>query len=381
MSLRTSVVVTLGSLALALSLSSPSVAQRVVQSNLVSSQPAVANNQDILLRNPIGLARGTGTNWQVSDNGDGLSTSYDGSGNSNFVSVTIAPAVPGPTALGTPTGVVFNGTSCFNYPATTTPAQFLYATGDGTIQAYNANINPAASAIVIDNHTTSSYTGLTIGEFSPGVFYLYAANFKKRTIDVFDCNFKPVSFGGSNAMSAATSRMNSSSSTTVAPYNIQAVGQDLVITIVVKNKATGAIVTGAGKGLVLIISTQGSLRNFLFDSSLNAPYGIAQAGADFGRLSHSILIANTGSGTISAFDSLSGRFYSTVQDPNGVAVVIDGLHSLGFGATGAAGDPSFSNQQSGAFNSLYFTAGPNGGVDGLVGNLTPISGDFVIGEQ
>jgi len=381
MSLREVIRVCVAGLVLALCLASLVSAQEVTQTNLVSDQAGVASNQDSLLINPFGIARGTGTNWMVSDRGSAFSTSYDGFGNSNFVAVTILPAVTGGT--GQPTGVVFNNTTSFNVPGTSVPAQFLFATADGTIQAYNPNVNLNQAFIAVNNNPKgASYTGLTIAEVTPGVFHLYAANFAKGTIDVFDGNFNPIGFstpcGGQLIPTAKTA------GGTVAPYNVQTVGRDLVITYAVRG-SKGQVITGKGLGLVLFVSPTGQILNFIFCSAanLNAPYGIAEAPADFGRLSHLLLIGNTGSGQISAFDTLAfpARFVTMVQNSMGTPLVIDGLHAFGFGATGAAGDPSFVNQQSGAFNTLVFTAGPNAGVDGLVGSLTPVSTDFVLGEQ
>jgi len=380
MSLREVIRVCVAGLVLALCLASLVSAQEVTQTNLVSDQAGVASNQDSLLINPFGIARGTGTNWMVSDRGSAFSTSYDGFGNSNFVAVTILPATA--TGTGQPTGVVFNNTTSFNVPGSSVPAQFLFATADGTIQAYNPNVNLNQAFIAVNNNSKgASYTGLTIAEVTPGVFHLYAANFKKGTIDVFDGNFNPISFSTpSSGQLAAQAAQNAKG--TIAPYNIQAVGRDLVVTYAVRG-SSGQVITGKSLGLVLFLSPTGHIFNFIFRPELNAPYGIALAPADYGRLSHLLLIGNTGSGEISAFDVLAfpARFVTTVLNSTGTPLVIDGLHAFGFGATGAAGDPNFVNQQSGAFNTLVFTAGPNAGVDGLVGSLTPVSTDFVLGEQ
>jgi len=217
-------------------------------------------------------------------------------------------------------------------------------------------------------------------EVSPGVFNLFAANFRKGRIDIFDGNFKPVlneEFGDDlieTAQAAAAMRPSFS------PYNVQALGNDIVVTIAVRG-SNGQPVAGNGNGVVLIMTPKGRVLEALHGPSLNVPYGIAEAPADFGRLSHLLLIANNGSGQIAAFDTFSGKFVTFVLDSTGNPLIIDGLRALGFGATGAAGDVSFQNQASGAFNSLNFSAGPAGGTHGLLGNVTPILSDFVIGEQ
>jgi len=378
MGFRTAVKLCVGGVILALSLSIPASAQKTMQTNLVSDQAGAANNQDILLVNAFGIARGTGTNWMVAARGSAQGIVYDGAGNAQAINVNTPPAVTG--GVGQPTGVVFNGTSSFNVPNTTIPAQFLFATADGAIEAYNPNVDPANAFIAVNSGPASCYTGLTIAEVSPGVFNLFAANFKKGRIDVFDGNFKPVTneeFGSEDLGLLAIFGGNKS----LSPYNIQALGPNLVIAFAVRG-ANNQPVAGSGNGLVVIVTPQGRVVNFIKGSFLNIPYGIAGAPADFGRLSHLLLIGNNGSGQIAAIDTTGfARFVTFVLNSSGTPVIIDGLHALGFGATGAAGDVSFQSQASGAFNSLNFSAGPVGGTHGLLGNLTPILSDFVIGEQ
>jgi len=385
MSLRAAIRYSLGGFfLLALSLGSPASAQQIVVSNLVSDQSGVAASQDISLINPMGFARGTGTNWMVATRGSGLGLTYDGFGDViSAFNVTIPPASGAGT--GQPTAVVFNGTTSFNSPDGSGPAQFIFATADGSIQAYNPNsgTNPFTAVIAVNNSSTSSYTGITIAEVSPNVFYLFAANFKTGAVDVFDGNFHPVA---DVALSAADVDMSSSlSGVTLVPYNIQTVGRDLVLTLAGRG-SNGQLVTGANLGVVQIRNAAkgNNVLRTIHGSFLNAPYGIAQAPADFGRLSHLLLIGNSGNGTIAAFDPFggkSGAVFLLIDSATGATLTIDGLKALGFGAMGAAGDPSFLNQQSGAFNALHFTAGPSAGTHGLFGNIVPVLADFVLGEQ
>lgn len=387
MTIRAAISLCLGGLFLALGLGSPASAQQVGQTNLGSDQGGIANNQDINLIDAFGLARGTGTDWMIAARGTALSLSYDGAGNNLFGNVTIPPAVSTAGAVGLPTGVVFNGTTSFNVPNSAVPAQFLFATADGAIAAYNPNVDPSNAFLAINNSAKgASYTGLTIAEVSPGVFHLYAANFKKGTIDVFDGNFHPVTTSGNCNKAAVSLQSESELSGRLSPYNIQALGNDLVIAYAVRG-TTGQLVTGKGLGLVLITDPELELITFLHGgANLNAPYGIAEAPADFGMLSHALLIANSGNGTIAAFDPFRGKFIALLVDTvSGNPLRIDGLHSLGFGAQFAADFPNDTFQaspvQSGSFNALYFTAGPMGGTHGLFGDLVPPTADFVLGEQ
>src|SRR5260370_39485994 len=88
------------------------MAQQYQQKNLVSATQTEGKNPlDPDLKNPWGIARGTGAPWWVSDNATGVSTLYDGSGAKQSLRVTI-PATP-PATVGSPTGIVFNGSNDF----------------------------------------------------------------------------------------------------------------------------------------------------------------------------------------------------------------------------------------------------------------------------
>jgi uncharacterized protein (TIGR03118 family) len=87
---------------------------------------------------------------------------------------------------------------------------------------------------------------------------------------------------------------------------------------------------------------------------------VTRASFAFGRFSGDILIGNFGDGQINAFDS-DGNFRGTLRDNNGKPLAIDGLWTLTLGG----GRNSNSD-------TLYFTAGPNGEVDGLFGTIAPL---------
>src|SRR3954470_22579205 len=78
----------------------------VLQTNLVSDLPGVAQNLDPNLVNPWGIAESTTSPFWVADNGTGLSTLYNTAGTPQALVVKIpgpAPADP-LSADGTPTG-------------------------------------------------------------------------------------------------------------------------------------------------------------------------------------------------------------------------------------------------------------------------------------
>lgn len=114
-------------------LSTVVLAQHYQQTNLVSNVPGRASVTDPNLVNSWGLVHGSGTPWWVADNGAGVSTLYNGSG--QIVPLVVAiPAASG-KGTGAPTGVVFNGNPHEFLLAPETPALFIFATEDGTISA------------------------------------------------------------------------------------------------------------------------------------------------------------------------------------------------------------------------------------------------------
>src|SRR6185503_8411150 len=95
-----------------------------------------------------------------------------------------------------------------------------------------------------------------------------------------------------------------------------------------------------------------------------APWGIAMAPGEFGEFSHSLVVGMFGSGQIAAFNPINGAFLGLMKDPADATLSIPGLWALGFGA---------GNANSGPYNTLFFTAGPNDENDGRFGTLVPIT--------
>jgi uncharacterized protein (TIGR03118 family) len=95
---------------------------------------------------------------------------------------------------------------------------------------------------------------------------------------------------------------------------------------------------------------------------LNQPWGFAVAPKNFGEFSNTLLVSNnTNSGTINAFNAITGQFVGTLKDVNNAVIHIDQLWAIGFGdGTG----------KNGATNQLFFTAGPDNNFTGLFGVIT-----------
>jgi uncharacterized protein (TIGR03118 family) len=349
------------------------LAQQYQQTNLVSDLGTLgAQTVDPKLKNPWGIARGpSGNPWWVSDERSGVSTLYNAHGTpanplnpgANGLVVTIPPSVP-PPAVGTPTGVVFNGsTNDFRVaPPGVAQTFFLFVSLDGSISGWDPAANPTTA--ITEVSTKSVFTGATIAQIQANRF-LYVADLKAGKIRVYDTNFQPVDVG-QGAFD------DDHLPPGFAPFNIQDIGGDLYVAYAKQDQAKTFVTSGAGLGFVDVFSPQGRLLLRLERGNwFNAPWGLTVAPSDFGTFSHRILVGQFGSGEILAFDTVTGQFQGKLSDQNNQSIALKGLWGLAFGA----GD-----QTSGAANTLFFNEGLNGGNDGLFGTLTPIATDIESGN-
>jgi len=329
------------------------------QTNLVSDLTGLAQFTDSNLVNFWGLVHGPTTPWWVADNGTGVSTLYTGQG----VKVPLTVTIPVPTGspAGTtaaPTGVIFNGNGGFNVSenGTSFSSVFIFDTEDGTISGWNPGFADKSHAVLaVDRSNVGKgavYKGLAIGSNSSGTF-IFATNFRFGTVEMFDSNFKLV-------RSFTDHRLPQS----YAPFGIQNIGGNLYVTFAKQNAAKHDDVAGAGHGFVDVFDTNGNLISRLIArGSLNSPWGLALAPANFGQFSNDLLVGNFGDGHINVFDPNTGAALGSLQNSGGVPIQIDGLWSLQFGNDAAAG----------ASNELFFTAGIDGEAHGLFGDIQSVS--------
>ena len=322
-----------------------------LQTNLVSDVPGWAPVTDPNLVNAWGLSRSATSPWWVADNGTGLSTLYNGAGATQALVVTVPPPT-GTTGSSAPTGTVFNGTADFEV-GVKQPARFIFVTEEGTVSGWNPGANATVAINKYEAPGKAVYKGLAIGQIGTAN-YLYAANFHSGKVDVFDKEYKLVDLG---AWAFTDPHLPKG----YAPFNVQAIGDKIYVAYARQDKEKIDEVAGRGRGFVTVYTTSGVLSMRLrWGPWFNAPWGLVQAPADFGRFSNLILVGQFGSGKIAAFDPANGKFKGFVRAANHRAVKIDGLWALSFG-NGANAGPA---------NSLYFSAGPGDEAHGLFGTLT-----------
>jgi uncharacterized protein (TIGR03118 family) len=305
--------------------------------NLVSNQVGQARHTDPLLVNAWGLVFAPGSPWWISDNGSGWSTLY----NQNGVAQSLQVVVPSATGKGpgSPTGIVFNGSSDFQVKGWA--AIFLFATLDGTISGWAPQSNPNKAIIAVHHPARGSvYTGLAITSRTSGNL-LFAADNANNRVDVFDGTFKLVDSFTDSTLPAG-----------FAPFGIQDISGQVFVAF--------ASSSGGPGGFIDVFSEDGKLVKRLAEGKpLNQPWGMAVAPAHFGVLSNALLVSNnTNSGTINAFNGITGEFVGTVKDAGGAPIKIDQLWGIDFGG----GTPA-----NGGKNELFFTAGPDNNLAGTFG--------------
>jgi uncharacterized protein (TIGR03118 family) len=382
---------------LVLSLGTAAFAQHYTQVNLVSNTSGVAPVTDPTLINPWGLSRSSGSPWWISDNGSGLSTLFNGAGAKVPLVVTIPKADPNNKTFpaGTPTGTIANGSPTDFILPGGPAAAFLFSTLDGAIVGWNPTVGitpgkaaPSTNAVVVVKTTDgSSYTGLT-SAIVDGNRYLYAANFNKGRVDVYDHAFNKVQLQKlGNPLGVEEQPFTDLLLPAhYVPFNVQAIGNDVVVTFVLHLEGQPFETDGPGLGYVDIFNSKGELlRRLEHGDQLNAPWGVALAPLDFGVFSHDLLIGQfagggttEGSGTIAAYDLATGKFEGLVHNTSGEPLAINGLWAITPANSAVPGSYDPAGSPAGE---LYFTAGPNQGKGGLFGYVKPAAADLTEGND
>jgi uncharacterized protein (TIGR03118 family) len=307
---------------------------------LASDAPGLARVTDPHLVNPRGVSYSpTGPFW-FADHGDGVSDLLDGRGEPVPLVVTVPGAArPG----GRPTGTVFNGGPGFvvSENGASAPARFLFATEDGGISGWTAVVDQARALPAVDNSSSGAvYLGLALAADPAGRSFLYAADFGRGTVDVFDQDFRPVVRPGAFRDPDLPGGF--------APFNVRNINNLLFVTYALRDGNGRDDVAGPGNGFIDVYDTGGGLVwRFASRGALDSPWGLALAPADFGPFGGALLVGNNGDGRINAYDPWDGAFLGALAGDDGTPLANPDLWALTFGNGHMGGDA----------DTLFFTAG------------------------
>jgi uncharacterized protein (TIGR03118 family) len=342
-----------------------------IQTDLVSDIPGLAALTDPELHNPWGVSHTATSPFWTSNQGTQTATLFAVTAGNGVTKAAPAGtngniAIP-PAGVSGPTGQVAN-TNTSSFPVSVVSggngasANFIFANLNGSISAWNGG----QTAFIQVTTPGASYTGLAINQAQT---QLYAANnVPGGSVNVFNSSFTQV---GTIATPAAISALN------LIPFNVQTLSNgNVAVTYAPPGRAAQLATnpaTGPTVGAVAIFDATGTtvLQTILGNpnNNLAAPWGITLAPASFGPFANDLLVGNFSSvvSEINAFDPLNGTFLGTIPIDVGVGNTPGGLWSLGFGTGGSNGSP----------NTLFFTDGINGTMDGLFAAINvpgPIAG-------
>jgi uncharacterized protein (TIGR03118 family) len=328
----------------------PAWAVNFNQTNLVTDDNTAnpAQITDPALKNAWGMSFGASSPFWVSANGSGVSVLYNVNPSSSQATTKVGLTVSIPGA-GNVTGQVFNGsTTSFN------GNPFLFVSEDGTVSGWRQALGTSAETIAGPS-AANVYKGVAIGT-TGGNDYLYAANFKAGTVDVYK--------GNPGAPSLAGPFTDPTLPAGYAPFNVQNLNNQLYVAYAERDNATNDEIKGAGKGFVDRFDLNGNfMERVVSNGDLNAPWGLAIAPPSFGPQAGDLLVGNFGDGHINIYDSSTGHAHlGQVLGANSQPLMIDGLWAIGHGNGFSAGNTDL----------VYFTAGPNDEAHGLFGVLSPV---------
>lgn len=306
--------------------------------NLVSDVRGKAAITDPKLVNPWGLAMGK-TLW-VSNTGTGTATVYSGQGKKERTEV----AIPG----GAPTGQVFNRGDGFTVKGK--PATFIFSSPSGAITGWNAEADPE-NAIIGAFTRGADYKGLALAETDDGAFLL-AADFAGGRVHAFDEDFKRIKLSRSQFR-------DRSLPDDYHPFNVAVVNGNVWVAYALRDSKTGKSVAGDRKGFVSRFDLNGRLTGRISRVGLNAPWALTAAPRGMGRkYAGALLVGNFGDGTIHAYRG--GRHLGALRGADNRPIKLPGLWDLEPGTAATGGE-----------NTLWFSAGMDGGKHGLLGVIRP----------
>jgi uncharacterized protein (TIGR03118 family) len=336
--------------------------------NLVANVVDGTATVDAKLMNPWGvsMAASPEPSW-VANHDSNTSTLYDGNGKPQPPppgTRLVVSLVAGTNGAFSPTGIVANpGITGFNVTsgATTGSSAFIFSGEGGMIAGWSPAVSLLNAVNVFTANDNAVYKGLAIAA-NNGALFLYATDFHNNKIDVFD-----TTFAKQTTSATAFTFADPAIPMGFAPFGIQAIpgsgvagATQIYVTYAQQVAPADRLnATGAGLGYVDVYDTNGKLiKQLIATGTLNAPWGLALAPADFGAFSKALLVGNEGDGKINAYDPAAGTFLGTLSNASNAPLSSAGLLGLAFG--------NDANNQ--PHNTLFFAAG---GANGIYGRIDP----------
>jgi len=320
--------------------------------NEIADTAGTAGLTDPDVRNPWGLALGPagGALWVANNNSNNTTLYTGGVNGAPATKNALTVAIPG----GKPTGEAFSGGTDFVVTGPTGasgPARFIFSSDQGDITAWNPTAD--RNNTILKAHVNGAvYRGLTLLATSTGNVLL-ASDFKNNRIDIFNSSFQKVTPAPGQFVDP---RLPSG----YAPFNVQAIGSSVYVAYA-RPENGGAEPSGGNRGVVDVFTNFGmNVSRIATDGNLNGPWGLAIAPSSFGSIAGDLLVGNFKDGTIDVFQGT--RFVGLLGNQSGQAIRIDKLWALIPG-----------NDVNGGPGVLWFSAGPQDGQHGIVGELIPPS--------
>jgi uncharacterized protein (TIGR03118 family) len=280
--------------------------------NFQSDIAGVAQHTDENLVNPWGMAVSpNGTIW-VSDNGTGVSTLYSQDGTA--VSLVVSIPADHPRQGANPTGIVFNNTPFFQVTknGVSAPAFFIFVSEDGTVSGWNPTLDQTNAIVAVEGREDNIYKGLTMGR-AHGHNFLYATNFHRGRVDVFDENFHRVTMSGF---------IDPNIPSGYAPFGIRNLNGNIFVTYAKQDEAKEDDVPGPGHGFVTVFDSNGNfIRRLISRGHLNSPWGLA-------LVEGKVWVGNFGDGLINNYNLATGNFIEALMRADGTPLRFDGLWDL-----------------------------------------------------
>jgi len=306
--------------------------------NLQSDLAGVAEHVDPNVVNPWGMTVSAGGTIWVSDNAAGVATLYHQDG----TAVSLIVTIPGKdkNQPGNPTGTIVNPTSSFNVTkgSHSLPARFLFVSEDGTVSGWNPTVDPTNAIVAVKPKGDNVYKGVALG-MANGNNFLYATDFHKAEIDVYDENF--------NLVKMKNDFTDPNIPKGFAPFNIRNFNGELFVTYAKQDGPKYDDVAGPGNGFIDVYDTSGTLlRRLVSNGNLNSPWGMAIVDGE-------LWVGNFGDGKINNYDPMTGTFLETINRADGTPLAFDHLWDLLL-----------------LNNQIFFTAGIADEAHGLFGVIT-----------